>query len=352
MAIYKYFVAVPFYRQETVQHLLGSHVSASTIYDQCEKVAEHLKPVFKALVKAGANSDLFYLDDTTNRILIKQTEPKKQKGRSTPRTGVYSSACLAIVREPIGEQALGTDPPAMTMRRLVLYQTNVGHAGEWFDEILGERDLNKPVPILMSDALSCNHVSEKDYLKSLCNAHGRRNFAELAYQYPDESLYALETYSGIWIHDSHCAEQGLCAEQRLAYHQTHSLPLMAEIKRWCETQTGLEGSVEPNSNLGIAMAYFIRHYEGLTAFCRIPGAQIDNNEAERIVKLIVRGRKNAYFFKTENGAEVSDIITSVLATCHEANVDALAYLIAVQANQLAVRAAPQNWMPWNYPNGQ
>ncbi len=79
---------------------------------------------------------------------------------------------------------------------------------------------------------------------------------------------------------------------------------------------------------------------------------IGSDKAERMIKLIVRGRRNSQFFKSENGAEVSDIITSVLATCHEANIDALAYLIAVQANQLSVRAAPQNWMPWNYPGGQ
>ena len=59
-----------------------------------------------------------------------------------------------------------------------------------------------------------------------------------------------------------------------------------------------------------------------------------------------------YLYKTENGAQVSDIITSMLATCMESNVDALAYLVAVQRNQLAVRAAPQNWMPWNYPSEQ
>jgi len=47
---------------------------------------------------------------------------------------------------------------------------------------------------------------------------------------------------------------------------------------------------------------------------------------------------------------VSDKISSILATCLESDVNALDYLIAAQRDQLAVRAAPQNWMPWNYPN--
>lgn len=345
MAILKYFAASPFYRQQTLQGLLGSHLSASTIFDQCQKLADHLTPVFLAMISMAANAQLFYLDDTTHRILIKQA-PKK--GREH-RTGVYSSACLAIVPEAMC--GTSSDPPASdSVRRLVLYQTSVGHAGEWFDEILGKREPGLPVPILMSDALSSNHVSGKQFVIALCNSHGRRGFAELGAQCPDQTLYALELYAGAWVNDAHCKEQGFNPQQRQAYHHQHSLPLMDELKRWCQMQTAPGGAVEPNSNLGRAMAYFERHFEGLCAFCHIPGAPVDNNECERQIKLMVRGRKNSQFFKTENGAEVSDKITSILATCMESDVNALDYLIAVQRNQLAVRAAPQNWMPWNYPS--
>ena len=99
----------------------------------------------------------------------------------------------------------------------VLYQTSVVHVGEWFDEILGKREAGLPVSTLMSDALSCNHVTHLDLVMALCNSHGH-------------------------------------------------------------------GAVEPNNNLGRAMAYFERHN------------------------------------------------------------------IAVERNQLAVRTAPQNWMPRNCPS--
>ncbi len=277
MAIYKYFAASPFYRQETLQGLLGSHLSASTIFDQCQKLADHLTPVFVAMVSMAANAELFYLDDTTHRILIKQTAAKGREHRS----GVYSSACLAIL--PASQSSTGDPPPLPLARRLVLYQTSVGHAGEWFDEILGERKPGLPVPILMSDALSSNHVTDKHFVISLCNAHGRRGFAELALQCPEESLFALELYAGIWVNDDHCKEQGFDPQQRQAYHHAHSRPLMAQIRQWCQTQTAEGGPVEPNSNLGRAMAYFDRHYEGLCAFCHTPGAALDNNECERII---------------------------------------------------------------------
>ena len=97
------------------------------------------------------------------------------------------------------------------------------------------------------------------------------------------------------------------------------------------------------------MSYFKRHFAGLSAFCFTPGVPLDNNECERLIKLIVRSRKNSLFHQTAVGAEISDVISSVLATCHENQINAFEYLNAVQRNQKAVRASPQDWLPWNYP---
>ena len=97
------------------------------------------------------------------------------------------------------------------------------------------------------------------------------------------------------------------------------------------------------------MRYLVRHFDGLTLFLREPGAPVDNNEIERLIKLVVRGRKNSSFYRSEVGAGVSDVITSVLATCHENAVNGFEYLNAVQRHRTAVRAEPERWLPWNYP---
>jgi transposase len=333
MAIAKYFAANPFYRQETIHGLLGGHVAASTIFDQCEHVANALNPVFKAIKSMAADAWLFYLDDTTNRILMQQPVKKIRAGKERIRTGIYTSACLAITEDK---------------RRLVLFQTNVGHAGEWMEEILRARDPNKDPPLIMSDALGANKVLDTDTNVALCNAHGRRGFAELSEQHLDETIFALEQYQHAWINDNYCFEHELSDNDRLAYHGEHSLPHMQTLLHWCEQQLD-DDVVEPNSNLGQAMKYFIRHFEGLIAFCRLPGAPIDNNEIERIIKVVVRARKNSLFFKTLVGAEISDVITSILVICHEHDINAFDYLNAVQRNQLAVKASPEKWLPWNYP---
>lgn len=45
---------------------------------------------------------------------------------------------------------------------------------------------------------------------------------------------------------------------------------------------------------------------------------------------------------------MSDVITSILATCHESAVNAFGYLMALQRHNDAVRRSPQQWLPWNY----
>ncbi|MBK7845835.1 MAG: transposase [Bdellovibrionales bacterium] len=72
--------------------------------------------------------------------------------------------------------------------------------------------------------------------------------------------------------------------------------------------------VEPNSELGNAIAYFLKHWNGLTAFLRIAGASLSNAEVERLVKKCVLRRKGSMFYKTEAGAWIGDILMSLIET--------------------------------------
>jgi transposase len=51
IGIHKHFAGLPFYRQQTLQQMLGLPVGASTAFDQCEQLANDLQPVFRALVQ-------------------------------------------------------------------------------------------------------------------------------------------------------------------------------------------------------------------------------------------------------------------------------------------------------------
>lgn len=72
-------------------------------------------------------------------------------------------------------------------------------------------------------------------------------------------------------------------------------------------------------------------------------------EFNRALKLAIRQRKNSLFYATEQSAYIASILTSVIATCVQAGVNALNYLVALQEHRQEVFTTPGAWLPWNYP---
>ena len=119
------------------------------------------------------------------------------------------------------------------------------------------------------------------------------------------------------------------------------------MRSWIHAQFE-QRRVEPNSALGKALAYLQRHWEGLTQFLRLGNAPLDTNAVERALKRVVLHRKNALFFRTEQGAAVGDLLMSVIETCRANGVRAAEYLVAVMKNARAVHDNPAEWLPWTY----
>jgi hypothetical protein len=280
----------------------------------------------------AADARIVAFDDTHNVILSETGvfKPDRRTGAMKYRTGTHTSGAIATL---------------MDGKKIVLFQTGIGHAGEMIDSIVSKRCLEHPPLIALSDALSCNKVYAAQVCTAYCNAHARRNFADLITTFPEQASWVLNKYQEIWVHEG--TAKTLDSQARLEVHQTHSLKAMNEIKTYCQEQLDSE-QVEANSNLGQAIHYFIRHFEPLTRFCCTPNIPLDNNSVEAVLKVPIRIRKNSYFYKTPNGAKVSDIYTSIIATCQLHGVNAYEYLCCLQRNKDAVAARTGDFMPWNY----
>jgi len=296
-------------------------------------VANDGMPIYYQLIRDAANARVFYIDDTNNRVLTQKDEERpKRNGKGTRlRTSVYTSGLIAVT-------ASG--------HKIYLYNTNLGHAGEWLDEILKHRDAGLPAPIIMSDASSNNLPTVSlDVEIALCNVHARRNWVDIESHYPDEVAWVLELYGNIWKYDTQAKAENYDDQQRLAHHQTHSLPVMEQIKAWCEQQLNAKES-EQHSSLAKACRYYLKHYEGLTLFCKVAGAPIDNNLVEEGLKVKIRSRKTSHFYKTQVGADVANVLTSIIATCYRNEGDPFVYLNTIQRQRSDVKADPTAWMPW------
>ena len=333
MAISKYYAGSPLFRQGSMQDLLGVSVTASTVFDQIEHLCNAVYPVFNALLTMAGDGHHYHLDDTTHRILDEKSLMKTGRdGKTRERTGVYTSGVIATVADE---------------HQIVLFNTNIGHGGEFIDDILSQRKSDLAVPILMSDALPCNQPSKAAVHTSLCNSHARRQFYDVHSHFPKEVEWVIEQYGKIWEHDTTAAERALSAQKRCEYHRKHSLPVLEGLRQWGRTHLD-DGSVEENSGLGKAINYLNKHFDGLTAFCRIPGAQLDNNRMENQLKLVIRDRKNAMFRKTQTGADIGDIVTSLIATCAESGTNVFDYFIWLQQEHEQVKLNPKHYLPWNF----
>ena len=80
-----------------------------------------------------------------------------------------------------------------------------------------------------------------------------------------------------------------------------------------------------------------------------PGAPLDNNIAERALKMAILHRKNSLSFKTLHGARIGDVHMSLIHTCELNRVNLFDFLMALQQHAAAVPKAPESWLPWNYP---
>jgi transposase len=59
-------------------------------------------------------------------------------------------------------------------------------------------------------------------------------------------------------------------------------------------------------------------------------------------------RKNALFYKTQNGARVGDLFMILIYTCQLNEANPFDYLTQLQQHTEHLAAGPERWMPWNY----
>ena len=333
IALLKYGSGVPFNRLKGLQGSLGMPLPASTQWDILSQCEATFIPAYEQLILAAAQGQILHNDDTGMKVLnLAVTSKSNDPGQTAPkRTGIFTSGIVSI----------GAG------HRIALFFTGHQHAGENLRDVLQHRAATLADPIQMCDALSRNMSEDFKAIVSNCLVHGRRKFVDVVDNFPTECLYVIKLIGNVYKNDAVARDRQYSDAERLTYHQTQSGPLMEELKTWM-TQQQDDKQVEPNSGLGEAITYMLRHWEKLTLFLHQPGAPLDNNICERALKKAILHRKNAYFYKTANGARVGDMFMGLIHTCELNKANPFEYLTAVQKHADAVASCPADWMPWNY----
>lgn len=319
---------MPHYRMEKMQKDLGVPLPSATQWELMAQSARDLEPVHQELIREAAQGQIFHNDDTTMRI---QSLKKERAQARSERTGIFTTGIISKVQD----------------RHLALYFSGANHAGENLSELLKHRAAGLSKPIHMCDGLSRNIPKAFDALLANCLPHGRRTFVDVKECFPDQCQKVLEDLSVVFKNDAQARDKGLSPQERLSLHQEHSAPVMDGLKLWMQEQLDHK-KVEPNSGLGEAIGYMLNHWQPLTLFLREPGAPLDNNICERALKMAILHRKNSLGYRTQNGARIGDLFMSLIHTCRLVGANPFAYMMAVVTHAERARAAPGQWMPWNY----
>jgi len=198
-------------------------------------------------------------------------------------------------------------------------------------------------------------AKETNITLAFCWAHVRRDFLRVGNNWPQHERWALR-----WVEEI----------GKLYHLNKRRLAVVRQPEVFAEREHELRSAVERmakkrNAELSGENIYRTRekvllslknHWEGLTIFLDHPEVPMDNNEAERLERQPVIGRKNFY----GSGAVWSGLLAAVMFSIFQTlalwkinpRLWLTSYLEACAANQGKVPKDIRSFLPWNMTEEQ
>lgn len=295
----KYADHLPLYRQSQIYAREGVDLERSTLAEWVGQCFALVDPLVEALGRYVLAAGKLHADDTPVPVL----EP----GRGKTKTG----RLWTYVRDD--RPAASADPPA------VLFRYSPDRRGERPRE-----HLKGFVGTLQADAYAgFGHLYEGGRIQeAACWAHARRGFYDI--HQANQSPIAAEALNRIGsLYAIEAEIRGRPPDERATARQARAGPLLESLREWLRhTLT----RVSKKSELAKAIGYVLARWTALTRYCTDGRIEIDNNAAERALRVVALGRKNYLFCGSDAGGERAAAIYSLIGTAKLNGLDPEAYL--------------------------
>ena len=179
-----------------------------------------------------------------------------------------------------------------------------------------------------------------------CHSHARRKFEYALDSDPVRAARLLVLWGKLYEIESRAKRDDYDSAQLLQARQEEAWPILEEIHRVLEDY---QNQVLPKSPMGKAINYSLNQWEALLRYVENPLLDIDNNIAERVLRMVVLGRKNYLFAGSEAGAWRAAILYSLVASCKLNGHDPFAYFndvlrrISTHPSDKIDDLLPSNW---------
>jgi len=319
----KYCDHLPLYRQSEIYAREGVELERSTLADWVGGTSALLAPLVEALRRHVMSATKLHADDTPVPVLA--------PGHGKTKTG----RLWTYVRD---DRPAGDATPAA-----VWFAYTPDRKGEH-----PQAHLSKFTGTLQADGYAgFERIYEAGRIQeAACWAHVRRKFYDLlaAHKSP-VAAEALERIGALYAIEKEI--RGRSPAERREVRTQQARPLLESLKQWLEDTLG---KLSRKSDTALAVRYALGRWEALLRYVDDGGIEIDNNAAERALRVVALGRKNYLFAGSDAGGERAAAIYSLLGTAKLNGIDPEAYL-----REVLTRIADhpinriEELLPWNVP---
>ena len=317
----KYCDHLPLYRQSQIYARFGVELDRSTLADWVAGSSELLAPLVEALRRHVMAAGKLHADDIPVPVLA--------PGLGKTKTG----RLWTYVRD---DRPAGDPTPAA-----VWFAYSPDRKGQH-----PQAHLKNFTGTLQADGYAgFDQVYETGRIdEAACWAHVRRKFYDL--EVAHKSLVAreaLERIAALYAIEKEI--RGRPPDERREVRNLRSRPLLESLKQWFEETLG---KLSRKSDTAMAVRYARGRWEALLRFCDDGRIEIDNNAAERALRVVALGRKNFLFAGSDGGGESAAAIYSLVGSAKLNGVDPESYLRNV-LSRIADHPIKriEELLPWN-----
>lgn len=304
LTLSKYGDYLPLYRLEDIFSRSGILLRRSTLCGWVGSVADLLKPLYDLMCQHVLRSCVIHTDDTGIKMLSEgQCQSCKFWTYVGDETNPYAVYEFSLTRE--GEN------PSRFLKDFTGYLQADAFSG--YDQV----------------------YSRGRVIEVACMAHCRRYWWEARETDSRRAHEALGYIARLYELETQFEKALLKGEALRAARQQHAVPLLTMFEAWLK-QT--QHQALPKSPIGQAFTYTLNQWQALCRYTEDGALAIDNNLAERMVKLPAIFRKNSLFVGSESGGHRAAILLSIIASAKHCSVEPWAWLSAV-LSELPVRLA-------------
>lgn len=301
IAVQKYLYALPLYRLETFFSGIDVPLSRSVMSQWMIKLADALKPIYLSLEEQLLAGGYIHMDETRVQVL-------KEPGRAA------TSKSYMWVRT--------TD--IFNPHKIALFNYDPHRNAKVAEELL--RGFSG---YLQTDDYSAypSAIVGKEITHLLCWDHARRYFSD-AYKAIAEKNREGTTADQVLkliqkLYKIERRIKDLSHADRALERQKESLPTLEKILNLCELKLP---TLSRSSKTAKAINYMLDNWEQLLLYTTDGVLNISNSPAEQKIRPFAIGRKNWLFSDSQNGADASAILYSIIQTAKLNGLDPYTYI--------------------------